>query len=104
MNVGQWLVILINVRTDRDAGTTPVGVPLRLFSTMEVRGEQFVSIHPLLIVAGIAVTFTLWARLVRQDHRLVLIYVGALVSAFAGAKLFYSPPKDGCSRLRRTAG
>ena len=55
----------------------------------EVRGEQFVSIYPLLVVAGIAVTFTLWSRLARRDHRLVLIYLWALVSAFAGAKLVY---------------
>ena len=42
----------------------------------------------LLLVAVAASLFT-WTRLARYDHRLVLIYVAALLSAFIGAKLVY---------------
>ena len=42
----------------------------------------------LLLVAIAASLFT-WTRLARRDHRLVLIYVAALLSAFIGAKLVY---------------
>ncbi len=48
-----------------------------------------ISPYPLLLLAGIAVSLTLWTRLARRDERLVLIYLAALVSAFLGAKIVY---------------
>jgi phosphatidylglycerol:prolipoprotein diacylglycerol transferase len=42
-----------------------------------------------LLLAGIAVSVVLWARLARRDDRLMLVYVAALVGAFLGAKLAY---------------
>jgi phosphatidylglycerol---prolipoprotein diacylglyceryl transferase len=45
--------------------------------------------YPLLLLAGVAVTLTLWIRLARRDRRLLSIYVAALVSAFFGAKVVY---------------
>ena len=42
-----------------------------------------------LLLAGIAASLFTWTRLARRDHRLVLIYVAALLSAFIGAKLVY---------------
>jgi len=42
-----------------------------------------------LLLAGIAVTLTLWSRLAKRDSRLMLIYGAALVSAFVGAKVVY---------------
>jgi phosphatidylglycerol:prolipoprotein diacylglycerol transferase len=41
------------------------------------------------IAAGIAVSLVFWVRLARRDERLLVIYVGALVGAFVGAKLLY---------------
>lgn len=42
-----------------------------------------------LMLAGIAVSALLWARLARRDDRLLLVYVAALIGAFLGAKLAY---------------
>jgi phosphatidylglycerol:prolipoprotein diacylglycerol transferase len=42
-----------------------------------------------LMLAGIFVSLLFWVRLAKRDERLVLVYVGALVSAFLGAKLMY---------------
>ena len=42
-----------------------------------------------LLLAAIAASLFTWTRLARRDHRLVLIYVAALLSAFIGAKLVY---------------
>ena len=42
-----------------------------------------------LMLAGIAVSIVLWTRLARRDDRLILVYVAALLGAFAGAKLAY---------------
>lgn len=42
-----------------------------------------------LMLAGIVVSLIFWSRLARRDERLVLIYVGALVGAFLGAKIVY---------------
>lgn len=46
-------------------------------------------VYPLLLLAGIAVSFFTWSRLARNDSRLPVIYAAALVCAFAGAKLVY---------------
>lgn len=51
-----------------------------------------ISPHPiygLLVLAGIAVSATLWARLARRDPRLLAVYLGGLAGAFLGAKLLY---------------
>ena len=45
--------------------------------------------YPLLLLAGIVVSLTLWTRLAKRDDRLLTIYVAALISAFLGAKLVY---------------
>ncbi len=45
--------------------------------------------YPLLLLAGIAVSFFTWSRLAKKDSRLPVIYAAALVCAFAGAKLVY---------------
>lgn len=42
-----------------------------------------------LMLAGIAVGAVFWSRLARRDDRLLLVYVGALIGAFLGAKLAY---------------
>ena len=42
-----------------------------------------------LMLAGIFVSLFFWVRLAKRDERLMLVYVGALVSAFLGAKLMY---------------
>jgi phosphatidylglycerol:prolipoprotein diacylglycerol transferase len=42
-----------------------------------------------LLLIGIAVSFYTWTRLARRDGRLPLIYLGALLGAFTGAKLVY---------------
>lgn len=42
-----------------------------------------------LLLAGIAASLFTFTRLARRDERLVIIYLGALVSAFLGAKLVY---------------
>ena len=48
-----------------------------------------VSPYGLLLLVAIAASLFTWTRLARRDHRLVLIYVAALLSAFIGAKLVY---------------
>ena len=53
-----------------------------LFSTQS-------SPYSLLLLVAIAASLFTWTRLARRDHRLVLIYVAALLSAFIGAKLVY---------------
>ncbi len=45
--------------------------------------------YSLLLIAGIAVSVTLWSRLARRDPRLLAIYGSALVGAFLGAKIVY---------------
>ena len=45
--------------------------------------------YGLLLLLAIAASLFTWTRLARRDHRLVLIYVAALLSAFIGAKLVY---------------
>ncbi len=45
--------------------------------------------YPLLLLAGIAVSLTLWTRLAKRDDRLLTIYFAALISAFLGAKIVY---------------
>lgn len=45
--------------------------------------------YPLFLLAGIAVSFFTWRRLARNDPRLPVIYLAALVCAFAGAKVVY---------------
>jgi phosphatidylglycerol:prolipoprotein diacylglycerol transferase len=45
--------------------------------------------YSLLLLVAIAASLFTWTRLARRDHRLVLIYVAALLSAFIGAKLVY---------------
>ena len=42
-----------------------------------------------LMLAGIFTSLFFWVRMAKRDERLVLVYVGALVSAFLGAKLMY---------------
>jgi phosphatidylglycerol:prolipoprotein diacylglycerol transferase len=42
-----------------------------------------------LLLAGMAVSVALWTRLARRDDRLMLVYVGALLGAFLGAKVAY---------------
>jgi phosphatidylglycerol:prolipoprotein diacylglycerol transferase len=42
-----------------------------------------------LMLAGIFTSLALWSRVVRQDKRLLLIYMAALTGAFLGAKLAY---------------
>lgn len=42
-----------------------------------------------LLLAGIAVSVVFWSRLARRDDRLMLVYVGALIGAFLGAKVAY---------------
>jgi phosphatidylglycerol:prolipoprotein diacylglycerol transferase len=42
-----------------------------------------------LMLAGIAVSVVLWSRLARRDGSLMLVYVGALIGAFLGAKIAY---------------
>lgn len=39
--------------------------------------------------AGILVSIAFWSRVSRRDQRLVWIYIGALIGAFAGAKVCY---------------
>lgn len=41
------------------------------------------------MIAGIGVSIAFWARLARNDTRLVVIYFSALCGAFLGAKLVY---------------
>jgi phosphatidylglycerol:prolipoprotein diacylglycerol transferase len=50
--------------------------------------------YPALALAGIAMSTVVWTRVLRRDaavhdHRLELIYIGALCGAFVGAKLDY---------------
>lgn len=45
--------------------------------------------YTLLLVAGLLITFVVWARLVRRDRRLLGVYFGAMLGAFAGAKVVY---------------
>lgn len=47
------------------------------------------SAYPLLLLAGIVVSYFTWSRLARNDPRLPVIYAAALVCAFAGAKIVY---------------
>lgn len=42
-----------------------------------------------LMLLGIGISLFLWTRLARRDHRLLLIYLAALLGAFLGAKLVY---------------
>ena len=42
-----------------------------------------------LMLAGIAVSLTLWSRIAKRDARLLPIYIAALTAAFVGAKLVY---------------
>ncbi len=41
------------------------------------------------MLAAIVVSAVFWRRLMRKDHRLLLIYLSALAGAFIGAKLLY---------------
>jgi phosphatidylglycerol:prolipoprotein diacylglycerol transferase len=42
-----------------------------------------------LMIVAIAVSVWIWSRIGKRDPRLVLIYIGALISAFIGAKVAY---------------
>lgn len=42
-----------------------------------------------LMLAGIALSLVFWRRLARRDDRLLLVYLGALLGAFLGAKVVY---------------
>jgi phosphatidylglycerol:prolipoprotein diacylglycerol transferase len=42
-----------------------------------------------LMLLGIGVSIVLWTRVARRDHRLLLIYLAALLGSFLGAKLVY---------------
>ena len=42
-----------------------------------------------LLLAGIGVSLIFWIRLARRDDRLLMVYLGALTGAFAGAKIVY---------------
>ena len=42
-----------------------------------------------LMLLGIGISLFFWTRLARRDHRLLLIYLAALLGAFLGAKLVY---------------
>ena len=42
-----------------------------------------------LMLAGIALSLVFWTRLARRDDRLLLVYLGALLGAFLGAKIVY---------------
>ena len=42
-----------------------------------------------LMLAAIAGSIVFWTRLARRDDRLLLVYVAALIGAFAGAKVVY---------------
>jgi phosphatidylglycerol:prolipoprotein diacylglycerol transferase len=41
------------------------------------------------MLGGIALSVVLWTRLARREDRLLLVYVGALLGAFLGAKIAY---------------
>jgi phosphatidylglycerol:prolipoprotein diacylglycerol transferase len=45
--------------------------------------------YTLLLLASVAGTVALWTRLARRDPRLLPVYIGGLVAAFAGAKVVY---------------
>ena len=45
--------------------------------------------YTVFLIAGLAVSFFTWMRLARRDARLPAVYLGALLGAFAGAKLVY---------------
>lgn len=47
------------------------------------------SFYTLLLMAGIGISFLTWRRLAARDGRLLFIYIGALVCAFAGAKIAF---------------
>jgi len=48
-----------------------------------------ISLYPVFLLAGIAVSLATWRRLAKSDPRLPVIYAAALVCAFAGAKVAY---------------
>lgn len=50
---------------------------------------MMVSLYPVFLLAGIAVSLATWRRLAKSDPRLPVIYAAALVCAFAGAKVAY---------------
>lgn len=41
------------------------------------------------MLTGILVSIAFWSRFARRDDRLLLVYVGALIGAFTGAKIVY---------------
>lgn len=47
------------------------------------------NLYTLTLVTGIVISMIYWSRVARRDHRLVIIYITALFSAFLGAKLVY---------------
>ncbi len=55
----------------------------------EVTRGAVASPYPLLLLAGIGVSLTMWTRLARRDSRLLVIYFTALIGAFLGAKAVY---------------
>lgn len=61
-------------------------VPLQLIAeTQEPRPPYYTG----LVVVGIVFSLLFWTRLARRDPRLLYIWLGALIGAFAGAKLVY---------------
>lgn len=42
-----------------------------------------------ILLAGVGLSLWYWTRVARRDHRLLLIWFGALIGAFTGAKLVY---------------
>ena len=50
---------------------------------------QTPSAYTLLLAAGIIVSLAIWVRLTRRDPRLLVVYVGAILGAFTGAKVVY---------------
>lgn len=46
-------------------------------------------IYGILMLAGLIVSAIFWSRAAQRDERLLLVYIAALLGAFAGAKLLY---------------
>lgn len=61
-------------------------MPLQLLAVIQPQRPAY---YTWLVVVGIAFSLLFWTRLARRDPRLLYIWLGALVGAFAGAKLAY---------------
>ena len=45
------------------------------------------NLYTLTLFSGIVISIIYWSRVARKDHRLVLIYITALFSAFLGSSI-----------------